>query len=204
VTLLTFRAEPTNVEGVRVDDNIGSAAFSFGGIVLTAVGGHRSAPDENVSFASGTVAVPITSMLALTIGGGSYPSNRLTGAAGGHFFSSGVSLRFGGQGGHAPEPSGVQPPVSGFTRLALKAPNATQVEVAGDWNNWAHVPATRAANGVWYADIPLAPGEYRYSFLVEGHEWRVPDGVQSVDDGFGSKSAYVTVRAPSGLNQERK
>jgi 1,4-alpha-glucan branching enzyme len=79
------------------------------------------------------------------------------------------------------------------TRLSIRAPEATRVELAGDWNDWKPVPARRAANGVWYADVALAPGEYRYAFRVDGGAWRVPEGAVISDDGFGGKSAYVTV-----------
>jgi len=68
------------------------------------------------------------------------------------------------------------------------------VEVAGDWDSWTLAPATRASNGVWYVDLSLKAGEYRYAFFVDGKEWRVPEGTVAVDDGFGGKSAYVTVR----------
>ena len=82
----------------------------------------------------------------------------------------------------------------GATRFAIVAPGASSVEIAGDWNHWQPEAAQRAANGVWYADVRLTPGEYRYSFRVDRKEWRVPKGVPQVDDGFGGKSAYIAVR----------
>ena len=32
------------------------------------------------------------------------------------------------------------------------------------------------------------------AFKLDGKRWTVPDGVASVDDGFGGRSALVTVR----------
>ena len=71
------------------------------------------------------------------------------------------------------------------------------MDVAGDFNEWTPVPATRAANGVWYADLRIAPGQYRYAFRVNGKEWRLPHGATAVDDGFGGKSAWLTVQQAS-------
>ena len=59
------------------------------------------------------------------------------------------------------------------------------------------IATTRADNGVWYVDLDLPPGEYRYAFRVDGKEWRVPEGVAAVDDEFGGKSAWLKVSRPA-------
>ena len=207
--VFSFREEPARVGGLVVTDQIAGATLSFGSTTVAAVAGRRSAPDEQVDFASGSVSIPITNALSFTMAGGKYPSNRLTGAVGGRFFSTGLSVRIGGSGvARMPHPMGVPAPDPDDTRFAIRAPNAERVEIAGDWNSWAPVAATRAQNGVWYADLPLKAGEYRYAFLVDGKEWRVPDGAVAVDDGFGGKAAYVTVRTAESTivkhNQEEK
>jgi 1,4-alpha-glucan branching enzyme len=83
-------------------------------------------------------------------------------------------------------------PRAGVTRIAIHAPDARTVQLCGDWNGWKPEPARRASNGVWYVDLALEPGEYRYAFRVNG-AWRVPEGAVAVDDGFGGRAAYVTV-----------
>ena len=194
--VLSYREEPARVSGVPVTDRVAGAMLSLGTLAVTAMAGHRDAPDERLDFASGSASLPLSSVLSLTMAGGTYPSNRLTGAAGGRFFSTGLSVRIGGhRAPSAPQPSGVGTPLPERTRLAIRAGNAARVEVAGDWDSWTLVPAQRAGNGVWYVDLALEPGEYRYAFRIDGMEWRVPEGVVTVDDGFGSKAAYVTVRA---------
>jgi hypothetical protein len=206
-TVVSLREEPTHVGGLVVTDRLGGATMSFGAVSVSALVGHRDAPDERVDFASGSVWVPITNDLAFTLAAGKYPSNRLTGAAGGRFFSTGLSIRLGGSRPiAAPRPAGVSAPLHELTRFAIRATGAERVDVAGDWDAWALTPATRATNGVWYVDLRLQAGEYRYAFLVDGREWRVPEGVVAVDDGFGSKAAYVTVRTADSVvakhNQE--
>jgi 1,4-alpha-glucan branching enzyme len=80
--------------------------------------------------------------------------------------------------------------------VSIAAADARRVEVAGDWNQWRPVPLRRADNGVWYLDLAIAPGVYRYAFRIDGQTWQVPRGVAAVDDGFGGKSAWLTVGQP--------
>jgi hypothetical protein len=65
--------------------------------------------------------------------------------------------------------------------------------VAGDFTNWKPIAMHRAPNGVWYVDLKIPAGQYRYSFRENGRAWRAPDGVATVDDDFGGKSAWLTV-----------
>src|SRR6185369_10202690 len=108
----------------------------------------------------------------------------LTGTAAGRYLSAGLVFSFGGDDEpRLPAPRGVEPAAAGTTRLSIRAPEARVVELYGDWNSWTPARTRRAANGVWYADIPLAPGEYRYAFRVNEVEWRVPDGAVAANDG---------------------
>jgi hypothetical protein len=208
-TLLSFREEPMSVGGMLVTDRLAGATVNFSGATLSALIGHRDAPDEHADFASGSAVIPLAGDVALTMAGGKYPSNRLTGAAGGQFFSAGLSIRIGGARlVSLPSPDGVRAPAPELTRLAIRATDADSVSVAGDWDAWKPAATRRAPNGVWYVDLPLKAGEYRYAFLVDGREWRVPEGAVAVDDGFGGKAAYVTVRTADSVlakhNQEEK
>lgn len=196
-----YQEEPMHVGNLRVTDRTLSGAMIAGPLTLAASAGRREAPDEQLTFGSGTLEYELSSGVSLDLGAGRYPSNRLTGAAGGNYVSAGVSLNLGGSRPHAlPRARGVEPPPRGTTRLTIRAPDAQEVEVAGDWDDWQLVPAIRADNGVWYADLRVPPGQYRYAFRIDGRTWRVPDGAVAVDDGFGGKSAYVTVRGASATD----
>jgi 1,4-alpha-glucan branching enzyme len=133
--------------------------------------------------------------VALQLGAQRYPGDRLTGALGGSAVSAGFVLHTPSapRPRTLPQPTGVRAPAPGLTRLAIRAPAARTVDVAGDWSRWQPVGATRAPNGVWYADVAIPPGEYRYAFRIDGKEWRVPDGAVATDDGIGGKSAWLTV-----------
>ena len=80
-------------------------------------------------------------------------------------------------------------------QFVLVAPQAASVALVGDFNDWdpARAPM-QTAHGVWATVVRLAPGRYRYAFLVNGVEWRADPAAPSVhDDEFGTPSSVVTV-----------
>lgn len=80
-------------------------------------------------------------------------------------------------------------------QFVLVAPQASSVSLVGDFNDWdpARSPM-QTAHGVWATVLPLAPGRYRYAFLVNGVEWRADPGAPAArDDEFGTPSSVVTV-----------
>ena len=80
-------------------------------------------------------------------------------------------------------------------QFVLVAPHANSVSLVGDFNDWDPKRSPmRTANGIWATVVQLAPGRYRYAFLVNGVEWRADPGAPAVpDDEFGTPSSVVTV-----------
>ena len=194
---VAYREEHARVSGVGYTDRAATGSLGNDRYALSGVAGLRDAPDEQVGFGSVTATLSLTRSVALQAAAGSYPSNRITGAFGGSFASIGLSFRGFRRldsDDDAPVVRGVPAPTAGFKRLAMRVTGAQRVEIAGDWNKWTPVAATQAADGTWYIDVALQPGEHRYAFRIDGKRWMVPEGVASVDDGFGGRSALVTVR----------
>jgi hypothetical protein len=82
-------------------------------------------------------------------------------------------------------------------QFVVLVPHAASVALLGDFNDWsaAATPMTPAEGaGLWSVTVPLAPGRYRYSFLVDGTRW-VPDpeAPKAVEDDFGRPNSVVTV-----------
>jgi hypothetical protein len=82
-------------------------------------------------------------------------------------------------------------------QFLLVMPAAREVSLVGDFNDWdtADLPMERAAReGVWTVTVPLAPGRYRYTFVVDGTRW-IPDpgAPRGVEDDFGRPSSVITV-----------
>ena len=113
------------------------------------------------------------------------------------------------RGGHTAEhPTGVavlpsQPPVSDtLVKFVLVAPQAQNVSLVGDFNEWdlAKTPMTRSGeSGLWTVVLPLSAGRHLYAFVVDGSSWvQDPSAPIAPDDGFGhANSVKLVVRGSS-------
>jgi hypothetical protein len=82
------------------------------------------------------------------------------------------------------------------TQFVLVAPDAKAVTVVGDFNDWSATatPLVRAdGDGVWWVTVPLAPGRYRYAFVVDGTVWQRDPEATTLEDEFGRPSSVVTI-----------
>lgn len=75
--------------------------------------------------------------------------------------------------------------------------SASKVAIVGDFNDWDEgvSPLRRVSDkGVWTITIPLAPGRYQYTFVVDGTTW-VPDPAapRTLEDDFGRPNSVITV-----------
>ena len=98
------------------------------------------------------------------------------------------------------EPVSAPAPVEAVTRFVLVAPGASSVHLTGDFVGWSPEGIALEdprGTGIWTADVPLPPGVYQYTFVLDGTEW-VPDprAVSQVDDGFGQINSVVIVPSP--------
>ena len=88
-------------------------------------------------------------------------------------------------------------PVSPAVQFVVVIPGAHAVSLVGDFNDWdeAATPmAPRDTDGIWSVTVPLAPGRYRYSFLVDGVTWVAdPAAPRALEDDFGRPNSVVTV-----------
>ncbi len=188
-----YREEHARIDEMNVTDRAGTVSLVRGPVALSGVLGIRRSPDEATTFSGISASFALSRVAALQVSAERYAGDRLTGALGGQAINAGFVFRTPSGPRPLPRPRGVSAPVRGLTRLAIRAPAARTVEVAGDWTDWQPIAATRAPNGVWYVDQAIPPGEYRYAFRIDGTQWRIPDGAVAVDDGIGGKSAWLTV-----------
>jgi hypothetical protein len=79
----------------------------------------------------------------------------------------------------------------------LDRPGAESVAVTGDFTGWEDRPMEQR-DGVWTADVVLAPGTYHFGFVVDG-EWHVPEEAPGrVADDWGRVNATLLVTEPAG------
>ncbi len=106
--------------------------------------------------------------------------------------SGAAAARGGWGGGEARDRSDARP-----VQFVLVMPSARSVVVVGDFNDWdaGAQPLQRASrDGVWSVTVPLAPGRYRYTFVVDGQRWIADPGAPPVpEDDFGRPNSVITV-----------
>jgi len=83
-------------------------------------------------------------------------------------------------------------------RFELQAPNAREVSVVGDWNQWNAKTQNLKdpdGDGVWEIEIPLKKGEeHQYQFLIDGENWIPdPEAPLQVEDGFGGVNSVLQI-----------
>lgn len=81
------------------------------------------------------------------------------------------------------------------TTFTLLAPEAREVFLVGDFNNWRpdELKARRLKGGIWRKALTLKPGSYQYLFLVDGQWWTDPDNAARVGNPFGTENSVITV-----------
>jgi hypothetical protein len=95
-------------------------------------------------------------------------------------------------------PSAAITPAAGqqMTKFIFNAPSASRVHIVGDFNDWDSEasPLQRMGQGVWTITIPLAPGRYQYTFVVDGTVWVAdPVAPRTLEDDFGQPNSIITV-----------
>jgi hypothetical protein len=78
--------------------------------------------------------------------------------------------------------------------LEITAPNATSVELMGDFTDWQPVTLGRsAANGAWRSERPITPGLHRISLRIDGGPWIAPSNLPRADASAEAGVGLLTV-----------
>jgi len=77
--------------------------------------------------------------------------------------------------------------------FSIKAPEAKEVILMGDFNNWDPMlqPMENDGNGVWTTSIIVSPGKYEYKFLVDGQWKEDPGNEQTCPNCFGTTNSIL-------------
>jgi 1,4-alpha-glucan branching enzyme len=85
---------------------------------------------------------------------------------------------------------------AGKVVLELDRPDATSVNVAGEFNDWKpdDIALTKGDDGIWRATLDLKPGKYQYKFIINGQDWiEDPANPDKVADPYGGYNSVLTV-----------
>jgi hypothetical protein len=80
--------------------------------------------------------------------------------------------------------------------FVLRTAADSTVTLVGDFNDWdpRATPLRPAADSIWSVVVPLRPGRYRYTFVVDGTQWRRdPSAPRALEDDFGTPTSVITV-----------
>jgi hypothetical protein len=87
--------------------------------------------------------------------------------------------------------------------LVLRAPGATRVNVAGDFNGWdaAATPLARAGSGdTWTVQLTVPRGVHLYSFVLDGREWTPdPSAPLAAEAAYGERNSVLVAGGSASL-----
>ncbi|HDZ76672.1 MAG TPA: ParA family protein [Candidatus Omnitrophica bacterium] len=83
--------------------------------------------------------------------------------------------------------------------FSLLAPEANEVYVVGDFNNWTksddnHMVRDISDHGKWFIDLPLIAGTYRYKFIVDDTWVEDPLNFRQQENSFGGVDSLLEVK----------
>ncbi len=88
--------------------------------------------------------------------------------------------------------------VEGGVRFLVKFPNASEVYVAGDFNNWTpgatKLERVENRKGDWELFLPLKPGKYQYRYIVDGLWCHDPYNHLFEPNPFGGLNSVVEIK----------
>jgi hypothetical protein len=92
-------------------------------------------------------------------------------------------------------PSRVPAPERLAVQFVFVHAGAQRVALVGDFNDWdgRATQMTRATDGVWSVVLPLRPGRFAYSFVVDGQLWFADPQAPLETNDFGRPSSVVYV-----------
>jgi len=193
------------VQGEPYPETDLAVTLTRGPLDLSVYAGAREWPYDPGAFdetwAGASAAYWIGRNAAVTLAGGKYAADVLQGLSGGRFLSLGLRLT---PRRVRPIPAQAVAPIV-FTveqasggAIGFEVEGATRVEIAGDWNGWQPEPMEVDTRGRWLVPPGLAPGAYRFNLRVDGDRWYVPEGVPTLDDGFGGTVGVLIVAGNDG------
>jgi hypothetical protein len=79
-------------------------------------------------------------------------------------------------------------------RFAVNLAAGEEVALIGDFNDWnPEATPLHREQGSWSATLPLAPGRYRYAYVVDGRRLLADPSGPLADDEFGAPTSVITV-----------
>ncbi|MCZ6916985.1 MAG: glycogen-binding domain-containing protein [Gemmatimonadetes bacterium] len=188
----------TTADTIQYVDFTAGARFIWEGTALAVSVGARAGDLSDDPWIQASVETRLTRQATFEAALGRYPRS-LEGLTDGVYASAGVRFHIGSSPrppvGRPRRPLVVEPLGGGQLRVSITYDEPVErLEIAGDWNDWVPLPLIRGRAGRWSFEVRLDPGIYKFSIVVNGSEWTVPEGVATVPDDFGGTAGLLVVR----------
>jgi hypothetical protein len=160
----------------------------------------RNAPEMTIWGVS--AARSLSSQVALVGGAGRSGADPVTAVPGAKYLVFGLRLKLGPAAAPVfnwlpppPEdsPLRIGPALPAGREILIRVPGAKQVELAGDFTDWAPVALQQVEDSGWRAVLPIAPGLHRMAIRIDQGAWRPPPGTRPVRNEFGGDVAEIVV-----------
>jgi hypothetical protein len=202
---------PSQIDSGRIDtipssrlkywpDAEGRIAWRFSELTMEAVIGARGRVESYAPSVWGRLGAiyPLTSRFALVAAVGSEPTRPSLGLPSSNFVSLALRLRRWrlptAADSNRSATFSVQRESDKEYRIIYAAPNASTVELSGDFNSWRPVKLVSTRAGIWETTVPLTPGTYHINIRVDGGRWLPPPGLPQADDDFSGAVGVLVVR----------
>ena len=193
----------------RLTDVEGGVRWERQLVELSVRGGQRFGKRVDVAASSRTwgsahAAIWLSSQLAAVAAGGREPAQPTRGLPARSFASLGVMLAY------WPIPRGtvlVESPINlvrafelrpagvALQRLTARIGRVEQVEIMGDFTDWAPVPLVRRGRDQWELLIPMGAGVHHINLRIDGGKWIAPPGMPTVKDDFNGEVGVVVIKS---------
>jgi len=167
-------------------------------------------------FGEASAVFDLSERAALVLAGGRYPTDPIRGSISGRYFTAGLRLRSllarrpasppapvpvhaagGSYSSSSDERAAawleIHPESDGVVRFVILAPQATSVELAGDFTDWRPVALRRVDSSRWEALLPIARGVHRINARLGRGPWIVPVGATRTADDYGGETGMFVV-----------
>jgi len=197
----TFRVDTVVSSRLKYwPDAEGRIAWRVNALTMEAVVGARGRVQSYAPSVWGRIGAtyPISSRFAFVAAAGSEPRRPGLGLPSSNFVSVALRLRrwrsTTGVDSTHPMAFSIQRENDKEYRITYAAPNASTVELSGDFNGWRPVTFVSTRAGIWETTVSLTPGTYHINIRVDGGRWLPPSGLPQADDDFNGAVGVLVVR----------
>jgi 1,4-alpha-glucan branching enzyme len=76
----------------------------------------------------------------------------------------------------------------------VRVARVEQVDVMGDFSDWAPLSMTRRGRDLWEIALPLTPGRHQINIRTDNGKWVAPPGLPKSTDNFSGEVGILIVK----------